>query len=328
VARIIMRIRIGASRMQLNKFSDTSLSVILFFSASLWGLYWLPLRTIENAGVTGAWSIAYLNALPLIVLVPVLIYKHRLVRVNFGACVLASVALVLGFTFYATGLVTIPVVRATLLFYLTPIWSTILGVFWLSEPLGKGRIIAIVMGLTGLALLLTQADAASQPLQLGDVFALLSGVFWAFGAAMLKRYPETPILTITTYQFAATTGFSIFIAVFVFGNPTPEVAALGSVFAVTLGSSVLILLPAVYLIFRIAQILYPGRVGVLMMSEVLVTILSAWILLPEETMTLLQWVGAAVIISAALVEIASGAQAPSPGPKAALSDDGASGGDI
>ena len=40
-----------------------------------------------------------------------------------------------------------------------------------------------------------------------------------------------------------------------------------------------------------------------MMSEVIVAIISASILVPEETMALVQWVGAIGIILAAIVEI-------------------------
>ncbi len=40
----------------------------------------------------------------------------------------------------------------------------------------------------------------------------------------------------------------------------------------------------------ISQILYPGRVDVLMMSEVLVAIFSASLLLPEESMNIFSMV--------------------------------------
>ncbi|MBQ65340.1 MAG: EamA family transporter, partial [Marinovum sp.] len=51
------------------------------------------------------------------------------------------------------------------------------------------------------------------------------------------------------------------------------------------------------------QILFPGRVGILMMSEVLVAIISASIFLPDEQMALLQWLGAAAIIASAFAEV-------------------------
>ena len=43
-------------------------------------------------------------------------------------------------TFYSKGLVETTVIRRHLLFYLTPIWSTIFGIIWLSEKLTFGRV--------------------------------------------------------------------------------------------------------------------------------------------------------------------------------------------
>ena len=52
-----------------------------------------------------------------------------------------------------------------------------------------------------------------------------------------------------------------------------------------------------------SQLLFPGRVGILMMSEVIVAILSARILIPEESMAFLQWVGAGAILFAGVIEV-------------------------
>ena len=54
------------------------------------------------------------------------------------------------FTFYANGLVQTSVIRATLLFYLSPIWSTIIGIIWLNERLTIARVISIIVALIGL----------------------------------------------------------------------------------------------------------------------------------------------------------------------------------
>ena len=40
-----------------------------------------------------------------------------------------------------------------------------------------------------------------------------------------------------------------------------------------------------------------------MMSEVIVAIISASILVPEETMVLIQWMGAICIVAAAFIEV-------------------------
>ena len=67
--------------------------------------------------------------------------------------------------------------------------------------------------------------------------------------------------------------------------------------------SIFILAPAFIVVFKISTILFPGRVGILMMSEVIVAIISASILVPEETMVLIQWIGAIGIVAAAFIEV-------------------------
>tara|TARA_B100000902_G_C26480662_1_gene514580 strand:- start:264 stop:473 length:210 start_codon:yes stop_codon:yes gene_type:complete len=60
------------------------------------------------------------------------------------------------------------------------------------------------------------------------------------------------------------------------------------------------------IIFKVSQFLFPGRVGLLMMSEVIVAIISASILLPSETMLPWQWFGALAIVAAGLMEVVFG----------------------
>tara|TARA_B100000780_G_scaffold107618_1_gene75286 strand:- start:693 stop:872 length:180 start_codon:yes stop_codon:yes gene_type:complete len=51
----------------------------------------------------------------------------------------------LAFSLYANGLVETTVVRATALYYFSPVWSTLISVLWLSEPLTKARVISIIV---------------------------------------------------------------------------------------------------------------------------------------------------------------------------------------
>ena len=67
--------------------------------------------------------------------------------------------------------------------------------------------------------------------------------------------------------------------------------------------STVILLPSFVIVFKISQILFPGRVAILLMSEVIVAIVSASILVPEEKMFFIQWIGGTAIILAGLIEV-------------------------
>ena len=288
------------------RMTRLSPSVILFMSAALWGLYWVPLRQMQAMGLSGTWGVALFNAGPLLVLVPYLIHKRAAQMRDLRAVMLIGLATGIGMSLYASGLVYSSVIRVTLLFYLTPIWSTIFGVFWLSERLRPGRIIAIVLGLAGMWLLLASNDSTTQPLNKGDLMALLSGVFWGLGATGLKKWPQAPTTITTTCQLFVTALFCVFLGAVVFGDHLPRAEVILPALPIALGASILVLLPSVFAIFWASKRLFPGRVGILMMSEVLVAIPSASLLLPDEMMTPWQWVGGAIILVACLVEVTAG----------------------
>ena len=293
--------------MQLIFKSDKILSLIIVVSSCAWGLYWLPLRSIEQSGIVGSWSIVLVNACPLIILVPLIFFNLDKFKKYPKPILFAGIMIGAAFTFYANGLVETSVIRATLLFYLSPIWSTIIGIIWLNERLTIARVISIIVALIGLILLLYDfRNQETAMLNFGDFSSILSGLFWALGASILKKWSKLPIIPLTAIVYFSTTSLSILLAIIVYKAPIPSLALIGQNFSTAFIWSVIVLLPSFCIIFRISQILFPGRVGILMMSEVAVAVISAKILLPEEQMVILQWIGASAILLAGVVEIIFG----------------------
>ena len=293
--------------MQLIFKSDKILSLIIVVSSCAWGLYWLPLWSIEQSGIVGSWSIVLVNACPLIILVPLIFFNLDKLKKYPKPILFAGIMIGAAFTFYANGLVQTSVIRATLLFYLSPIWSTIIGIIWLNERLTIARVISIIVALIGLILLLYDfRNQETVMLNFGDFSSILSGLFWALGASILKKWSKLPIIPLTAIVYFSTTSLSILLAIIVYKAPIPSLALIGQNFSTAFIWSVIVLLPSFCIIFRISQILFPGRVGILMMSEVAVAVISAKILLPEEQMVILQWIGASAILLAGVVEIIFG----------------------
>jgi len=121
--------------------------------------------------MSGAWSVVFFNACPLVVLLPLLLFKAKMLVGTFSSTLLVSVLVGSAFTCYANALIETTVIRATMLFYLTPVWSTLIGVIWLSEPLTRARIISIFVAFAGLFLLLSNGDSTNTPLNI-DVESL------------------------------------------------------------------------------------------------------------------------------------------------------------
>jgi drug/metabolite transporter (DMT)-like permease len=67
--------------------------------------------------------------------------------------------------------------------------------------------------------------------------------------------------------------------------------------------SIGLILPSILIMFWAQKFLFPGRVGLLMITEVLVATLTASLFLPNEAMGLFEWIGATLIVGACFVEI-------------------------
>ncbi len=256
--------------------------------------------------MSGAWAVVLASLLPLSILLPLSCRYWREIRPNIRAIVLIGLFTGAALAFYAMGLVYTTVVRATLLYYLTPIWSTLFSIVMLHEQVRWNRWVAISVGLLGLYFILGGASELITPINIGDYFGLAAGIFWGIGAVHLKRNPGIATTGAVTSQHL----FS-FVSALACCLLLPEISDIPawSVWMATAPSlwlySCLALVPSLYAIFWASGKLFPGRVGVLMMTEVLVAVVSASLLLDEQ-IRLLEWLGVALILVAGILEVLGG----------------------
>jgi drug/metabolite transporter (DMT)-like permease len=146
------------------------------------------------------------------------------------------------------GLVYSPVIGVTLLFYLTPIWSSLIGMYWLNEPTTKSRWLAICIGLLGLTLLISQGDGQI-PLNIGFIYGFIAGITWAVGGSMMKRYNKIPINSLLFFQLLFAALADLFLDLISGRSPTPSLSLLGEVVPISIAISLLIILPCMLIIF-------------------------------------------------------------------------------
>ena len=285
------------------KYSDTSLSLALLISGGLWGLYWIPIRELSLAGLDSYWSIFFINACPLLVLSPMALFKINQFKFTDWSTLLSGLTIGLAFTLYAGAILETTVVRATLLFYLSPIWGTIFGTIFLSERFTVRRTIAIIFALFGLFLLLSNKDTSNFTLKIGDFFGFLSGLLFAIGSGLLKRSPRIKIFPLTFFVYAFTSAGALALVFFFIGQTEIPKKTVIDFFPYVFLWSTIIFMPSFMVVFKVSQTLFPGRVAILLMSEIIVAVVTASILLPEERMTLIQWLGALAIVIAGFIEI-------------------------
>lgn len=279
-------------------------SLIIAVGAAMWGLYWTPLHAIEAAGVSGATAVALFNLPAAIVSGFVCLFWRPADAPPLGAEVLAGFCAGLGLALYAMGLLFTTVVKATLLFYLTPVWSTLAAMAILGERPGALRWLALGIALAGLALILGLGGEDLKGFGIGEMFSLASGVAWAFGAVLIRRNENAgPVLTFAQFAVVILVAGTVAASL---GEAAPEtepfIKAL-SPFVVFMSLAILL---SIYAIFWAVAQVSPGRAGLLMMTEVVVAVISASILLPEQALSATEWVGAALIVGAGVVEVLGG----------------------
>jgi len=163
-------------------------------AAILWGLFWYPLRLLEEMGIPGLWSSLIIYSATMFFLVPVCwkgrtgFLKHKLEYILIG--------LFAGWTNLAFILAMLEgeVVRVLLLFYLSPVWAILLAVFILHERLTRVGFCSLVIAMVGGALMLWRPDLNfSKGISLADVYAITSGMAFAISNVVIRKMGPTPI---------------------------------------------------------------------------------------------------------------------------------------
>jgi hypothetical protein len=57
--------------------TETLAKIACAYSGMVWGLFWIPLRTLEGAGITGLWATLFFCFVPLLLILPVLAWRWR-----------------------------------------------------------------------------------------------------------------------------------------------------------------------------------------------------------------------------------------------------------
>jgi len=261
-------------------------SVAIAVGAAFWGLYWIPIRGIEQAGVHAFWAGPVIFGASALLFVPIVLFRIRNYIAHWRQIVIPGLLAGFAFALYIASLNLTDVVRAILLFYMSPLWSTLLGVLVLKERLTVNRVVALLLAFCGLYIVLVVESGLPVPRNTGDWFALLSGLCWSI--AMFTIFALLLSFFLILWQQGDLSGM-------------PAIEALEKgwywILIVALG-----MLPITYLTIWPATVLSPGRVGMLLMVEVLVGVGSA-ALLTDETFGAREMVGALLIISAGVVEV-------------------------
>lgn len=163
------------------------------FAAVTWGLFWYPLRLLEEMGVPGLWASLIIYAFAMLFIFPrfwkkraeFLNYKLEYVLIGFFA----------GWTNLAFILAVLEgeIVRVLLLFYLSPIWAIFLAVIILRERLTMVGISSLILAMSGAGLMLWQPELDySTGFGLADFYAISAGMAFAVTNIVVRKIGNTP----------------------------------------------------------------------------------------------------------------------------------------
>lgn len=164
-------------------------------AATLWGLLWYPLRILESMGISGLWAsiLIYISAL-----VPILpgMYsrRHDLFQQPLTFILLGTSAgwANLGFIL---AVLEGNIVRVLLLFYLSPVWTVLLGRLLLKEKFSQQALLSILLAMSG-AFIMLWMPGMDIPFTAGpaDTLAISAGMAFSFMNVFIRKSGEKPLV--------------------------------------------------------------------------------------------------------------------------------------
>jgi drug/metabolite transporter (DMT)-like permease len=276
-----------------------------------WGIYWLPLRELRALGFGGEWTTALLFIACLPAALPLALLARRELA-SYGRS-LIGLALANGtaFSLYSNAYAHTSVFNVLFLFYLSPVWSVLLARLWLGERAGLGRMACVVVGLSGLVVMLSADGGWPIPRNIGDWMSLSCGIVWAVTAIMIRRNEHIGVAANAVAFFLGGLAPALLLALL--SGPTPRPAAVEAGWLWLLGIAWLGWVPAQLLLFWGVKRISPVRTGILLMTELISgAVTAAW--LSGDPLTWQQALGGAMILAAGIGDVLTTREKATPAP--------------
>jgi drug/metabolite transporter (DMT)-like permease len=251
------------------------------FVGVTWGCWWIFLRLIEARGISPGWTLATVYGASGLILLPLFVGRWRRWRALAWPVIAVGVAYGLPLAFWSHAVIHGNVVRVTLLFYMAPVWGTLLAVTVFGERLTPLRLLAVVFGLIGAGAVLGLEQGLPIPRTTQEWMALLAGALFALAAAASHRWPDVSGYDSSFVMFLCSAVLGVVFAGLFGGETMPAATAVFSALPVVAFLGVVFAIPSQFVLCWAAARLDPGRVSTLIMFDVLATTVSARLLTDE-----------------------------------------------
>ena len=259
------------------------IAIALAISAGAWGIYWLPQRILEEGGLTGGWGTIAQMIIGVILLLPIAIWRKVKGKTTGLEIPLTGFLIGGGFICYALSFLLTDVVRALILFYMTPIWTTIFEILFLKKRPGLERVLTLSLALGGLWIVFSKQTVIPLPENSGDWLALAGGALFSAGLVRLELIKTDGVFPIIFSFFFFGSIFNI-VAGFLlkeYLGPVPPIEAFVSMALFLIIISVFYFIPTGIVIFWSPSKLGAGLCSILFLSEIVVGVITSSILTNE-----------------------------------------------
>ncbi len=278
--------------------------LLIILAALLWGVYWVPIRFLEASGLPGIWAGLVLMTAAFVPAVTLNFIRRakRPDAVQIIAAILVGIAIAL----YGAALAYTDVVRAILLFYLTPIWSILIECAFFGRKWHHRSGLAVLAALLGIVLIFRGELPLDGLGAIGDWMSLVAGVAWSVATALLYSRGTFQPISLSAWSIGAATAISGVVAMAI-GADVPPLANVAILeIGHTLTAALLIgsafVLPIILLTLWGASQFSAVIMGFILTAEIVSGVASSAIFLgerfgwPEVAGTALIMVGASIEI--------------------------------
>ena len=283
--------------MKTQNFPNNQLAVIaLLYSASLWGLIWYPLRLLDDAGLSGVWSSLIMYLAAAVLVIPFCYQSRHEIRPNLAR--LSTLGLAAGITnvVFVVALIEGEVMRVMLLFYLSPLWTVLLGRWYLGEKLSPLAWLMFAVAMVGAMVMLWDSESGKPwPQVRADWLALIAGLGFSVNNVLARRLGTvTMALRIGVVWWGVV---FVALAALLWQQASIPIASSGAWWGAILLGLIGVATMTVAVMYGLARMpVY--RSSVIMLFELIVAAIAAW-WLTNEVMTGREWFGGCLILLAA-----------------------------
>jgi drug/metabolite transporter (DMT)-like permease len=270
--------------------------VCLLSAATLWGVFWYPLRWLEQFGLHGVWITFLVYCGTLVYSIPIILMRRREFLRQPGLLLLVSISSGWCNTAFILAMLEGEVVRVVLLFYLSPLWATLLARLVLKESLQPSAWWLLLMALGGAMLMLWSPQIGYPwPQSRADWLGLSSGLAFAMMNLFVHMANRVSIQTKTVSAWLGVilvAGSAILL-----GQGTDTQLTLNSMtYAMFIG--ITLMGGMTWLVVYGVTHMPVHRSAVILLFEVVAASVSTYAL-TSERLSLREWLGGAVVVVAA-----------------------------